>query len=49
MVDLTIIHLAGFKAAAESTFNPLSYWDERKWTINLLEVMSKFDCKNNNF
>ena len=42
----SVIHLAGLKSVTESSFNPLSYWDVNvNGTINLLEVMSKFDCK----
>lgn len=42
-----VIHFAGIKAVAESVFNPLMYWRVNvNGTINLLEVMSKFNCYN---
>lgn len=41
-----VIHFAGLKAVAESTFNPIKYWDVNvNGSINLLKVMKKNDCK----
>ncbi len=42
-----VIHFAGLKAVGESTNNPLKYWDfNLKGTINLLNVMEKYGCRN---
>ena len=41
-----VIHFAGLKAVAESTFNPIMYWDVNvNGSINLLKVMQKNNCK----
>ena len=40
-----VIHLAGLKAVEESVFNPLKYWEINLLsTINLLQIMEKFEC-----
>ena len=40
-----VIHFAGLKSVSESIKYPLKYWDFNvKGTINLIEVMSKFNC-----
>jgi len=42
-----VIHFAGLKAVAESIIKPLSYWRNNViGTINLLEIMDQFNCKN---
>ncbi len=42
-----VIHFAGFKAVEESIIKPLIYWRNNVLgTLNLLEVMSKFRCRN---
>ena len=42
-----VIHFAGLKAVGESTKNPLKYWDFNvRGTINLLNVMDKYECRN---
>jgi len=42
-----VIHLAGLKSVNESVRNPLLYYKENIMsTINLLETMEKFNCKN---
>ncbi len=42
-----VIHFAGLKSVAESIIKPLSYWGNNLiGTINLLEIMDKFNCKN---
>tara|TARA_B100000989_G_scaffold278203_1_gene239772 strand:- start:21547 stop:22602 length:1056 start_codon:yes stop_codon:yes gene_type:complete len=42
-----VIHFAGYKAVAESINNPLLYWRNNLiGSINLLDVMSKFECDN---
>ena len=42
-----VIHFAGLKAVSESVSNPLLYWRINiLGTINLLEVMQEFDCRN---
>ena len=42
-----VIHFAGLKAVAESTKNPLKYWDFNvNGTINLLNIMDKYNCRN---
>ena len=41
-----IIHFAGLKAVSDSIKNPLKYWSNNLFgTLNLLEVMSEFNCK----
>ena len=41
-----VIHFAGYKAVAESVIEPLKYYDNNLiGTINLLEVMKKYNCK----
>lgn len=43
----SVIHFAGFKAVGESVSKPLKYYNNNlESTINLLEVMDKFGCKN---
>ena len=40
-----VIHFAGLKSVANSVNNPIEYWDVNvKGTINLLDIMNKFDC-----
>ena len=42
-----VIHFAGFKSVSESIIKPLSYWRNNVvGTINLLEIMDQFNCKN---
>ena len=42
-----MIHFAGLKSVNESTLTPLKYWDcNLGGTINLLNIMDKYDCKN---
>lgn len=42
----SVIHFAGFKAVGESVENPLKYYNNNlESTINLLEVMNKYNCK----
>ena len=42
-----IIHLAGVKSVFESLNNPIHYWNINVLgTLNLLEVMNKYKCKN---
>jgi len=42
-----VIHFAGFKAVGESVAEPLKYYHNNiVSTLNLLDVMQKFDCKN---
>ena len=42
-----VIHFAGLKAVSESVLNPLMYWRTNIFgTINLLEIMREFDCRN---
>ena len=41
-----VIHLAGLKSVKESTMNPINYWDNNvKGTINLVKIMSQFNCE----
>ena len=41
-----VIHFAGLKAVSDSIKNPLKYWSNNfLGTLNLLEVMSEFNCK----
>lgn len=42
-----VIHFAGLKAVGESSQIPLEYYDNNiAGTVNLLQVMAEFDCKN---
>ena len=42
-----VIHFAGLKSVNESTKDPLKYWDYNlKGTINLLNTMKKYSCRN---
>ena len=42
-----VIHLAGLKSVSQSISNPDMYWDVNVYgTIQLLKVMSEFDCMN---
>ncbi len=42
----SVIHFAGLKAVGESVEIPLKYYDNNIYgTINLLEVMKKYNCK----
>ena len=42
-----VIHFAGFKAVGESVQNPMKYYNNNLVsTINLLEVMKKYNVKN---
>ena len=42
-----VIHFAGLKAVGESVKEPLLYYrNNLDSTLNLLEVMTKYDCKN---
>ena len=42
-----VIHFAGLKSVNESILTPLKYWDfNLRGTINLLNIMEKYDCKN---
>ena len=42
-----VIHFSGLKSVNESTLFPLRYWDfNLKGTINLLNIMEKYNCKN---
>ena len=42
-----VIHFAGFKSVANSIINPLLYWKTNVVnTLNLLEIMKDYDCKN---
>lgn len=42
-----VIHLAGLKSVGDSVSNPLHYYNNNLLTtINLLNVMKKYDCKN---
>ena len=41
-----IIHFAGLKSVIDSVNNPIKYWQVNViGTINLLEVMNKYDCQ----
>jgi len=41
-----VIHFAGLKSVSESLKNPLSYWENNiSGTINLLNIMDKYNCK----
>mgnify|MGYP000688680257 CR=1 FL=1 len=45
-IDL-VIHFAGLKSVSESVSNPLLYYEENiSMTINLLNIMKKYSCKN---
>jgi len=42
-----VIHLAGLKSVGESIINPLNYYNNNLLTtINLLNIMKKYECKN---
>lgn len=42
-----VIHLAGLKSVKESVSNPLSYYSQNLTiTLNLIEVMEKYECFN---
>ena len=42
-----VIHFAGYKAVGESVAKPLKYYHNNlESTINLLEIMSKYNCKS---
>lgn len=42
-----VIHFAGFKAVGESCQNPIKYYHNNMFsTINLIETMSEYNCKN---
>ena len=42
-----IIHFAGLKAVSDSIENPIKYWSNNfLGTLNLVEIMSEFNCKN---
>ena len=42
-----VVHFAGYKAVGESVAKPLMYYQNNLLsTINLLEVMKKYNCKN---
>lgn len=42
-----VIHFAGYKAVGESVKKPLMYYHNNiDSTLNLLEVMNEYDCKN---
>ena len=42
-----VIHFAGLKSVANSLINPLMYWKTNVVnTLNLLEIMKEYDCKN---
>ncbi len=42
-----VIHFAGYKAVGESVTEPLKYYQNNLIsTLNLLEVMEKYNCKN---
>ncbi len=43
----SVIHFAGLKSVNESILNPLNYWENNVFgTINLLKIMTKYNCKN---
>ena len=43
----SVIHFAGLKAVSESIKYPIKYWENNlKGTINLLKIMSDFNCRN---
>ena len=42
-----VIHLAGLKSVKESLLKPFCYWDNNLiGSINLLNIMEKFNCRN---
>ena len=42
-----VIHFAGYKSVRDSCKKPLEYWSNNLiGTINLLNIMEKFNCKN---
>lgn len=43
----SVIHFAGFKAVGESVDKPLMYYHNNvARTVNLLQLMEKFDCNS---
>ena len=43
----SVIHFAGLKSVSETVAKPLDYWENNvNGTINLLRLMSKYNCKN---
>ncbi len=43
----SVIHFAGLKSVSDSIIKPLMYWQNNiTGTINLLEIMNKYNCKN---
>ena len=43
----TVLNFAGFKSVGESNRKPLEYYDNNvSGTLNLLQVMKKFNCRN---
>ena len=41
-----VIHFAGLKSVKESHLDPITYWNVNvNGSINLIEVMNKYDCK----
>ena len=44
---IAVIHFAGLKSVSDSILKPLSYWENNVYgTINLLNIMKKYKCKN---
>ena len=42
-----VIHFAGLKSVSDSITHPITYWENNViGTINLLKIMSKYDCNN---
>ena len=42
----SVIHFAGLKSVTESLSEPIAYWQNNiNGTINLLDIMSEFECK----
>ena len=42
-----VIHFAGLKSVNDSIKKPIEYWDNNViGTVNLLDVMNKYNCKN---
>ena len=43
----SVIHFAGLKSVYESVINPINYWNTNvSGTINLLQIMDKYNCKS---
>ena len=43
----SVIHFAGLKSVSESIEDPILYWENNViGTINLIEIMNRYDCKN---